>query len=85
MHALSKDDYEAAAACVHQDADDPWDALRFKQALAPYFEEYAEILFTPDARNSRRTLLKFFVANHRFDAATLEVYDLQMAESYNFV
>ena len=28
----------------------------------------------------RNALLKFFVANHRFDAATLEVYDLQMAE-----
>jgi hypothetical protein len=58
VHALSRTDFEAAAACVHQDADDPWDALRFKQALAPYFEEYAEILFTPEARNSRRTLIK---------------------------
>ncbi len=59
MRALSKAGvFEAAAACVHHDADDPWDALRFKQALAPYFEEYEEILFTPDARNSRRTLIK---------------------------
>ena len=48
----------AAAACVHQDADDPWDAPRFEQALAPYFEEYEQILFTPEARNSRRTLIK---------------------------
>ena len=51
-------DYEAAAARVCQDAEDHWDALRFEQAVAPYFEEYAEILFTPDARNSRRTLIK---------------------------
>ena len=58
VHALSKADFEAAASCVHQDADDPWDALRFEQALAPYFEEYDEILFTPEARNSRRTLVK---------------------------
>ena len=58
MHALSKADFEAAAACVHQDADDLWDARRFDQALVPYFEEYEKILFTPDARNSRRTLIK---------------------------
>jgi superfamily II RNA helicase len=58
VHALSRGDFEAAEACVHQDAEDPWDALRFKQVLAPYFEEYAEILFTPDARNSRRTLIQ---------------------------
>jgi superfamily II RNA helicase len=58
VHALSKTDFETAASCVHQDADDPWDAPRFEQALAPYFEEYEKILFTPDARNSRRTLIK---------------------------
>ncbi len=57
VRALAVGDFEAAAACVHQDADDPWDALRFERALAPYFDEYAEILFTPDARNSRRTRL----------------------------
>jgi superfamily II RNA helicase len=58
VRALSVRDFEAAAACVHQDADDPWDARRFEQALEPYFEEYENILFTPDARNSRRTLIK---------------------------
>jgi superfamily II RNA helicase len=58
VRALSAGDYEAAAACVHQDADDLWDAERFERALAPYFEEYEAILFTPDARNSRRTLIK---------------------------
>jgi hypothetical protein len=58
VRALSVGDFEAAAAGVHQEDDDPWDAQRFEQALAPYFEEYAEILFTPDARNSRRTLIK---------------------------
>jgi hypothetical protein len=58
VRALSGGDFEAAAACVHRDSDDPWDAPRFEQALAPYFEEYEQILFTPDARNSRRTLIK---------------------------
>jgi len=58
VRALAERDYEAATACVQQDADDPWDAPRFERALEPYFDEYAEILFTPDARNSRRTLIK---------------------------
>jgi hypothetical protein len=58
VRALSKRDFEAAAACVAQHTDDPWDARRFERALAPYFEEYDEILFTPDARNSRRTQLR---------------------------
>jgi hypothetical protein len=58
VRALAEGDFGAAATCVHQDADDPWDAPRFEQALAPYFEEYEQILFTPEARNSRRTLIK---------------------------
>jgi hypothetical protein len=58
VRALSCGDFEDAAACVLQDADDPWDGPRFEQVLAPYFEEYEKILFTPDARNSRRTLIK---------------------------
>ena len=57
-HSLIEADFEAAESCVHQDADDPWDALRFKHTLAPYFEEYEKILFTPEARNSRQTLIK---------------------------
>ena len=58
VRALSEGDFEAAVACIYQDADDPCDSLRLEHALAPYFEEYAEIHFTPDARNSRRTLIK---------------------------
>ena len=58
VRALSVGDFEAAAAGVQQEEDDPWDAQRFEQALAPYHEEYGEILFTPEARNSRRTLIK---------------------------
>ncbi|MBW2715997.1 MAG: DUF3516 domain-containing protein [Deltaproteobacteria bacterium] len=58
VRALSMGDFEAAAAGVHQVEGDPWDAQRFEHALAPYYDEYGEILFTPDARNSRRTLIK---------------------------
>jgi hypothetical protein len=58
VRALSVGDFEAAAAGVHQVEGDTWDARRFEDALAPYYDEYGEILCTPDARNSRRTLIK---------------------------
>jgi superfamily II RNA helicase len=58
VHALAIHDFEAAALCVYQDPEDPWDADRFERAMAPFFEEYERLVFTPDARNSRRTLLK---------------------------
>ena len=43
---------------VDPDPDDPWSAARFEEALAPFFEEYGRLVFTPEARNSRHTLLK---------------------------
>jgi hypothetical protein len=58
VRALADCDYEKAASCVFQDPGDSWGPARFETALAPYFEEYERIEFTPDARNSRRTLLK---------------------------
>ena len=48
--ALAAADYEEAARCVRQDPEDPWDALRFRLAMAPYLEEYERIDFTPRAR-----------------------------------
>ncbi len=56
--ALAKGDYEAAAAGVRSDVDDPWDAERFERALEPYFEDYDRILFTPAARQAHNTHLK---------------------------
>jgi superfamily II DNA/RNA helicase len=62
MHALARalaeGDYESAAAAVLQDPDEPWDAQRFESALAPFFEEYDRIVFTPDARQARYTHLE---------------------------
>jgi hypothetical protein len=62
MHALvrafAEGDYESAAAAVLQDPDDPWEAQRFESALAPFFEEYDHIVFTPDARQARYTHLE---------------------------
>jgi hypothetical protein len=40
---------------VRQHSDDPWDADRFEQALAAFFEEYGELDFTPAARLAHRT------------------------------
>jgi superfamily II RNA helicase len=58
VRALAARDFSEAAGCVRSDPDDPWDEGCFERALAPFFEEYDGIVFTPDARQSRRTLLK---------------------------
>jgi hypothetical protein len=57
VRALSMRDFEEAALCVRQDPSDPWDATRLEAELAPFFEEYGEIVFTPQARQSQKTLL----------------------------
>ena len=46
------------AADEADDPQGPWDAERFKAALAPFFAEYPEIVFTPDARRHQWTQLK---------------------------
>jgi DNA-binding transcriptional ArsR family regulator len=56
--ALAERDYEEAARCLYPDSDDPWDPRRIEQALAPYYAEYEEIVFTPLARRPDRTLIK---------------------------
>ncbi len=56
--ALARRDFEEAAALVEQDPDDAWTPERFERALAPYFAEYAEIVFTPAARSAERTLVR---------------------------
>jgi superfamily II RNA helicase len=66
VQALSQRDFEEAALRVRQDPDEPWDAARFEAALAPYFAEYPEIRFDPEARQSRLTLIKP-AGPHRFD------------------
>jgi superfamily II RNA helicase len=58
VRALAQEDWDEAAASVRQLQGEPWDAARFEQALAPFLEEYARIVFTPDARQAHRTLLK---------------------------
>ena len=59
--ALSMRDWEEAATLVKQDPDDPqtlWDAERFEQAMAPFFAEYGELLFTPESRRHQWTQIQ---------------------------
>jgi superfamily II RNA helicase len=61
VRALSLKDWEEAPNLVKQDADEPetlWDADRFAAALAPFFEEYEELLFTPEARRHQWTQIR---------------------------
>jgi hypothetical protein len=55
--ALARGEYEEAAAFLHQDPDDPWDAARLESALAPFLAEYERIELTPEARRAHWTKL----------------------------
>jgi superfamily II RNA helicase len=55
--ALAHADYEEAAAFLHPDPDDAWDAQRLETALAPFLAEYARIELTPEARRAHWTHL----------------------------
>ena len=64
VRALAHRDWEEAAAGVRPgDPDDPalaeahWPPERFEAALAPFFAEYEEILFTPEARQAHWTVI----------------------------
>jgi superfamily II RNA helicase len=58
VQALARRDYEEAALCVRRDAEEPWDAARFEAALAPFFAEHAELVFTPAARQAHWTRIR---------------------------
>ncbi len=58
VQALAARDFEAAARCVQQDPEDPWDAGRFEAELAPFFVEHERIVFTPEARKSEWTRVR---------------------------
>ena len=58
VRALARKDWEEAADRVHADEGDPWDAARFEAALAPFFEEYGELLSGAEARLHHLTTSK---------------------------
>jgi superfamily II RNA helicase len=53
--ALARGDYEEAVGYARPDPDEPWDAVRLEQALAPFLEEYGHVLVTPEARKAHHT------------------------------
>ena len=64
VRTLAQKDWEEAVPTVRHDAgeaDDPegpWNAERFEAALAPFFAEYPELVFTPEARRHQWTQLR---------------------------
>ncbi|MCB1055200.1 MAG: DUF3516 domain-containing protein, partial [Acidobacteria bacterium] len=55
VRELAQTNWEEASLCIHQVDDDPWTPERFEETLAPYFAEYGEIVFTPEARQAHLT------------------------------
>jgi hypothetical protein len=56
--ALARGDLEAALGFVRHAPDQPWDAEQLEAALAPFYAEYGEIVFTPEARRAHRTVIR---------------------------
>lgn len=57
VRALAARDWEAAAASVRPDPEDPWDATRFERELAPFHAEHERIVFEPRARTADKTAI----------------------------
>ncbi len=55
LHALSRLDFAAAARCLRDDPDKPWDAARIEAAFAPYFAQHKRVRFDPFARAAHHT------------------------------
>lgn len=59
VRALADGDYQEAARCIHPAAvADGWDGARIEAELAPFLAEHEQVLWTPDARNARYSVLK---------------------------
>lgn len=58
LRALSRQDWEEAAACVRRDEDGPWGPEEIATALAPFIEEFGDVAFDHRARLASHTILK---------------------------
>jgi superfamily II RNA helicase len=61
VRALAAGDWEEAARWLRPSAEapeNPWSPERLEAALAPFLEEYGEIVFTPEARQARYTVIE---------------------------
>jgi hypothetical protein len=70
VRALARRDYEEAALCVREVApdEDPtgrfprFAPARFQESMAPFFEQYGELVFTPEARAASLTRIELAAA-----------------------
>jgi hypothetical protein len=58
VRLLAQKNYEDAGLAVANRGDDAWTPERFSQALSPFYEDYQQIIATPQARNSTLTKLE---------------------------
>ncbi len=58
VRSLAAGDYEEAALSVWQGGEEPWTPQRFEAALAPFLEEYGELVFNHEARQSQQTRIE---------------------------
>jgi Domain of unknown function (DUF3516)/DEAD/DEAH box helicase/Helicase conserved C-terminal domain len=58
LSALARGAYDEALGFMRNDVDQPWTAAALERALAPYFEQYGAIVFTPEARRAHHTTLR---------------------------
>jgi superfamily II RNA helicase len=61
VRALANREWEDAAAAIKTGPDTPggpWDAERLEEAMAPFFAEYGELVFTPEARRHHWTQIR---------------------------
>ena len=58
VRALAEKEWEDAAAAVLQDPEDPWTPERFEESMKPFYEEYGELIFTPEARRHQHTHIR---------------------------
>jgi hypothetical protein len=58
IKALAARDFEEAAESVRSDAEEPWTPERIEHALAPFFEQYGELIADHRARQSQWSILE---------------------------
>lgn len=58
VRALSRRDWEEAAGSVRREEDGPWDARDFEDALAPFLEEFGDVMFDHRARLGERLTIR---------------------------
>jgi hypothetical protein len=78
--ALGRRDFEAAVELVRQDAEAPWTAGRFAEAMSPYFAEHAAIDLTPRARQAANTVIR--EAEHRLWEVRHKIVDPEGDEDW---